>query len=90
MTTFMTVDGFEIEVNHRRYSCTDNVGVPFPYIYIYGTERTPHTLNSACVPFLKRNTKGTERNTSIHHQLCDFGIQKVKMALSSIRNGQNK
>jgi hypothetical protein len=34
-----------------------------PYVYTYGTERTPITLISACVPFLKRNTKGTERNT---------------------------
>jgi hypothetical protein len=90
MTTLATVNWLEVKITHRRYSCTDNVGVPFPYIYIYGTERTPHTLNSACVPFLKRNTKGTERNTSTHHQLCNFGIQKVEMALSSIRNGQNK
>jgi hypothetical protein len=34
-----------------------------PYVYTYGTERTPITLISACVPFLKGNTKGTERNT---------------------------
>lgn len=94
MTTFFTVDWFEIEVSHPSRTCTDNVGVPFPYIYIYGTERTPHTLNSAGVPFLKRNTKGTERNTDSvilsNHQLCYFSIEKVKMALSFVRNIQNE
>lgn len=34
-----------------------------PLINISGTERTPITLISASVPLLKRNTKGTERNT---------------------------
>ena len=31
-------------------SCTDNAGVPIPYVYTYGTERTPRTLISASVP----------------------------------------
>jgi hypothetical protein len=90
MTTFTAVDGLKIEGAQSSRSCTDNDGVPFPYLYRYGTERTPITLISAGVPFLKRNTKGTERNTSTHHQLCNFGIQKVEMALSLISYIQDK
>jgi hypothetical protein len=61
-----------------------------PYIYIYGTVRTPITLKTACVPFLKGNTKGTVRYTSVHHQLCNFGIQKVEMALAKVADIENK
>ena len=54
----------------------------FPYVYTYGTVRTPITLNTARVPKIKRYTKGTVRYTSVHLQLGDFGIQKVEMALA--------
>jgi hypothetical protein len=67
MTTLTTVDGFKIELTHRMYSCTDNEGVPCSVCNTYGTERTPLTLNSAWCSEIKRNTKGTERNTSTHH-----------------------
>jgi hypothetical protein len=90
MPTLSAVDRFEIEGAHRRRICTECDGVPIPYIYIYGTVRTPITLITACVPFLKRYTKGTERNTSVHLQFCDLGIHKVEMALAFIGDVENK
>lgn len=61
-----------------------------PYVYTYGTERTPPTLISACVPFLKRNTKGTGTNTSVHPQMGDFGIHQLKMLFAIVGDVKNK
>ena len=61
-----------------------------PYIYIYGTVRTPITLKTACVPKIKRYTKGTVRYTLVHLQLSNFGIQKVEMALAKVTDVENK
>jgi hypothetical protein len=61
-----------------------------PLIYISGTVRTPITLNTASVPKIKRYTKGTVRYTSVHLQLCNFGIQKVEMALTQVGDVENK
>jgi hypothetical protein len=62
----------------------------FPYVYTYGTVRTPITLKTACVPKIKRYTKGTVRYTLVHLQLSDFSIHKVEMALAQVGNVQNK
>ena len=61
-----------------------------PLIYISGTVRTPITLKTACVPKIKRYTKGTVRYTLVHLQLGNFGIQKVEMALATVGNVENK
>jgi hypothetical protein len=61
-----------------------------PLIYISGTVRTPITLITACVPKIKRYTKGTVRYTLVHLQLGDLGIQKVEMALAQVGDVKNK
>jgi hypothetical protein len=90
MPTLSAVDRFEIEGAHKVVPVPIVMVFPFPHIYICGTVRTPITLISACVPFLKRYTKGTVRNTSVHLQFCDLGIHKVEMALAFIGNVENK
>ncbi len=63
---------------------------PVPYMYIYGTVRTPITLNTAPVPILERYTKGTVRYTLVDLQMCDGGIQKVKVRLARIADVEDE